>query len=306
MKHDSSTRARGIRVVLANQHGLISRTQALGRGMSSASIRRRVATGEWEQVQRGVYRSTSAPVTSEQRLLAACLAAGPEAAASHLSAAWLMDLVPHPPPQPVITIPYRLHVAPWHTTVHRSRDVHLGRVTRRRLIPCVDPLRTLCDLAGTISPAELHEICDRAVSRRFVTIQQMETEVRRERGRGRRGPAALRRMLTERGFVGGPPPSVLEAKTMRLFRAWRIPVLKREIVYGQEGQYRIDFLIAPGLCVEVDGFAHHWSPEAKARDEHRRNQLRLQGLFVLVYSWRDVRNDDRRIAAEVRAALAAQ
>lgn len=289
---------------MRNQYGLITRGQAAGRGMTRHQIDHVVAAGEWEQVQRSVYRSTSAPVTSEQKLLAACLAAGPEAAASHLSAAWLMDFVPHPPPQPVITIPCRLHAAPWNTKVHRSRDVHLGRVTRRRLIPCVDPLRTLCDLAGTLPPAELHEICDRAVSRRIVTIQQLEMEVRRERGKGRRGPAALRRMLTERGFVGGPPPSVLEAQTMRLFRAWRIPVLKREIVYGQEGQYRIDFLIAPGLCVEVDGFAHHWSPEAKARDEHRRNQLRLQGLFVLVYSWRDVRSDDRRIAAEIRAALA--
>ena len=90
---------------------------------------------------------------------------------------------------------------------------------------------------------------------------------------------------------------------MRLFRRWAIPVLGREISYGPEGQYRIDFLIAPALVVEVDGFAHHWSPEAKGRDESRRNELRLGGLFILVYTWRDVRRDERRVAAEISRAL---
>ena len=95
----------------------------------------------------------------------------------------------------------------------------------------------------------------------------------------------------------------MEAEAMRLFRRWGIPILRREVVTGRHGQYRIDFLIAPGLVVEVDGFAYHWSPEAKARDEARRNELRLAGLFLLIYTWRDIRFDERRVAAEIASAL---
>ena len=40
------------------------------------------ATGRLEPIRRGVYRMAGAPETWEQRLLAACLAAGPEARAS--------------------------------------------------------------------------------------------------------------------------------------------------------------------------------------------------------------------------------
>jgi very-short-patch-repair endonuclease len=70
-----------------------------------------------------------------------------------------------------------------------------------------------------------------------------------------------------------------------------------------DGRYRIDFLIVPGLAVEVDGFAHHWSPEDKAYDDARRNRLRLSGLVVLVYDWRAVRFEERRLANEILDAL---
>jgi very-short-patch-repair endonuclease len=55
--------------------------------------------------------------------------------------------------------------------------------------------------------------------------------------------------------------------------------------------------------IEVDGFAYHWSPEAKAYDEARRNRLRLGGSFLLVYSWRDICFDGRRVAQEALVAL---
>jgi hypothetical protein len=57
------------------------------------------------------------------------------------------------------------------------------------------------------------------------------------------------------------------------------------------------------VAVEVDGYAYHWSPEAKARDESRRNQLRLSGIFLLVYTWRDIRMEPGRVIREVTAAL---
>lgn len=83
----------------------------------------------------------------------------------------------------------------------------------------------------------------------------------------------------------------------------KVPVPGREVRAGPDGRYRIDISLVPPVMVEVDGFAFHWSPEAKAYDESRRNQLRLSGVFLLVYTWRDIRFEAPRVAREVLAAL---
>jgi very-short-patch-repair endonuclease len=103
-------------------------------------------------------------------------------------------------------------------------------------------------------------------------------------------------------MIGGPEPSVLEAMALRLFQRWNIPVLGREQHIYADGRYRIDFIVGPRLIVEVDGFAYHWTPEAKAYDDRRRNRLRAVGMTVLVYDWRSVKFEAGRLAKEVRQA----
>jgi hypothetical protein len=61
-------------------------------------------------------------------------------------------------------------------------------------------------------------------------------------------------------------------------------------------------LIEP-VAMEVDGYTHHWSPEAAAHDNARRNALRLEGLILLVYSWIDIRAAQRRMYRELTTAL---
>lgn len=288
------------------QLGLIQRSQALALGMTRGQIEYRLTSRRWEAVHPGTYRSAEGPASPEQLLLAACLTAGPDAVASHLSAAWMWDLVRRSPPAPQLSVPYPLQPRLHGVAVRRCRDLDPGRTIVRRGIPCTDPVRVLGDVAAVLPGDELAGIVDGAVGRGLVSPEALVQEIDRRRRPGQPGPAALRRMLAGRGMVGGPPPSVLEVEAMRLFRRWGIPVLGREVSYGPHAQYRIDFLIAPGLAVEVDGFAHHWSPEAKARDEARRNQLRLNGLFILVYTWTDIRGDGRRVAAEITRALRQQ
>ena len=73
------------------QHGLITRAQAVAEGMSGAGCDRRVATGAWERMHRGVFRLAGAPRTWEQSLVAVCLAI-PSSTASHRAAAALWAL----------------------------------------------------------------------------------------------------------------------------------------------------------------------------------------------------------------------
>ena len=281
---------------------LIARHEALRMGMTVDEIRGRLESGAWQRLHPNVYAATGAPATPERDLLAACMAAGPIAAASHASAAWMLGLMPDPPRQPVLTVPIRVSLRVRGVTVHRSRDLDPARILERHGIPYTDALRVLTDLAAELGPDRLTPLVDRALATRLVTAEGLVAEVRRRRAHGRKGPGQLMAHLDGRGITGGPAPSVLEAEAMRLFRRWGIPVLGREIRSGSDGRYRIDFLIAPGLAVEVDGFAYHWSPEAKAYDDTRRNRLRASGITVLVYDWRAIRFEPRRVAAEIQTA----
>ncbi len=286
------------------QHGLIHRDQALRLGLSRAQIERKLATGEWEIVHRGVYRLRSVPPTFEQCALGACLAAGPQAVASHESAAWLWDLTGRTPPRvPCVTVPRPAHPRLSNAVVHRSRDLDPARTVFHRNVPCTDPIRTLVDLAAVTGPALITGAVDRALARGLLSTEAITAEIDRRASKGRAGIRALSHILSDRGLVGVPEPSVLEADALRLFAKWGIAVQSREVRSGPDGRYRIDFVLTPPVAVEVDGYAYHWSPEAKARDEARRNQLRLSGIFLLVYTWRDIRFEPARVGREVTAAL---
>ena len=81
MKIDEQVRRKAKR-----QYGLITRAQALELGVSKSGIYRRRCAGEWKKFFPGVYRLTASPDSDHQRVLAACLALGPTALASHSTA----------------------------------------------------------------------------------------------------------------------------------------------------------------------------------------------------------------------------
>lgn len=293
--------------IMSRQFGLATLDQARRAGLSTRQVEQRVIEGRWIRCHPRVFALAGAGQGPEAALLAACLAAGPEAAASHLSAAWLLGLAERPPGRPVVTVPYARRPRLRGVDVHRSRDLDPARILLRRAIPYTDGLRCLCDVAaevgrGEVTAGDLDRLVDRALAAGTVTTGGLLAEIARRARTGRRGPGQLKAVLRGRGLDGGPEPSVLEAETMRLFRRFGINVVGREIHAGPDGRYRLDFLVMPGLAVEVDGFVYHWSPEAKSHDDARRNRLRLAGVVVLVYSWRDIRFEGRRVAAEIRAA----
>lgn len=74
-------------------------------GMSTRQIQSRVDAGLLVPLHQGVNRVTGAPRSPEQALLAAALAAGRAAAASHWGAAWLWQLRGFDDPFVEITVP---------------------------------------------------------------------------------------------------------------------------------------------------------------------------------------------------------
>jgi very-short-patch-repair endonuclease len=187
--------------------------------------------------------------------------------------------------------------------VHRPVD-YPQHVIIRRAIPCTNPLRTLVDLAAVCSADGLDDAIDRALAKRLLGVEAIEAEVRRLGRPGRSGVGHIRGALRRRGFTGAPHPSVLESRALRLLRQFGVEPLATEVRMGPEGRYRVDVLLAPNVVMEVDGFAYHWDPEQVAEDKRRRAQLRLKGMVVLEYTWRDIVYDRYRVIREVRQALA--
>jgi hypothetical protein len=288
---------------LRAQFGVISLDQARRDGATVPDIRHLLATGEWQAEFRNVYRSLSSPAAPEQTLLAACLAGGPMAVASHESAAWLWRLIDRPPSILTVTLP-----KPGHSTIegikfYRAGDLDLLRVVQQRRIPCTDPLRTLVDLAARVDPTTLDDAVDRALARQLVTVTGLTAELHRLSTRGRGGVRQLRAGLRRRGFVGGPKPSVLESRTARAFRAHGVRLPPAEVTVGSEGEYRLDYAMTESkVALEVDGYVWHFSPEHKRRDEARRRRLILDGWRPLVYTWVDVMQQPDRMVREYLTA----
>jgi len=298
---------------LRAHHGVVSRRVCLGAGMTPRQISGRIERAEWERVHHGVYRIAGAPITATTRLAAACEAVGPDAVVSHRSAAWWWDLAREAPRVPTLSVGLRHDPRLAGIEVHRMADLDHRRVRFRHGLACTDPLRTIVDLAGVAGSSELDDAIDRAMAVNLVTPPGLEAEMDRVARRGRRGIGALRAALVRRGLSGGPSPSVLESRLLRLLERVGIVAMATEVVIstgdpdGREpASYRLDTMIVPGLAVEVDGFRYHHSPEHKTADERRRNRIRLGGTFLLVYTWWDVINEPARVVTEIRAALDAR
>jgi very-short-patch-repair endonuclease len=67
---------------------------------------------------------------------------------------------------------------------------------------------------------------------------------------------------------------------------------------------RVDFLYREhGVVVEVSGRLGHSSPEERARDAQRRNELQDLGLKVYEFTWEDVTQRPTFVVARIRTLL---
>jgi hypothetical protein len=304
MKKGVDTRTRALANWLSDHDSLITRRVATKMGMSAPDIQGYLDRGVLERVHRNVYRATAAPRTFRQDIRAAWLAAGEGAAVSHGSAAWLWGLVERPPQKPEITLAYGRNLHLDGVQVHRSGDLDASRVTTRAGIATTTPVRTLVDLGASVTAATLIEALDRGLATRVVNLGALVSEMNRLSRHGRAGPRRLREVITARGMIGAPSPSVLESHMLRLIIAHKLPVPAVEITVGPDGEYRLDLAYVPvKLAMEVDGYAWHCTPEQLRRDHRRRNRLQNDGWQILVFTWLDVTRRDGEVASQIRAAL---
>ncbi len=270
--------------------------------MTSRQIQARVEAGWLVPVHRSVYRLAGSGQASEQALLAACMAAGPSALASHRSAAalWRLRGVADAPTE--ITATDDRHCRLKGVVVHRTGAVAGIDVSRRRAIPVTTPARTLLDL-GAVAPASVVESAlEDALMRRLVTFQLLANTLERLGGPGRNGAGVLRALVEERDPATAPTQSVLEDELFRVLRRAGVPEPVRQ--YEVAG-VRLDAAYpALRLGIEADSRIWHGGRLDVQRNSDKANILLAHGWRVLHFTWFDLTRRAAYVVAEVERQLA--
>lgn len=145
MSRESANDDAVIARLVKGQHGVVSVRQLRAAGIAEHRVLHRARIGRLHRIHRGVYAVGHRHLSQEGRFMAAVLACG-EGALSHLSAAWLWDLLDAPLSPVDVTIPgtagRRARIG---IHVHRSPSVP-EVTTIHRGIPVTTPARTIEDL----------------------------------------------------------------------------------------------------------------------------------------------------------------
>ena len=291
-----------LEVAALGQHGLFTAKQALELGVSASALHRRSTNGVWERVEPGVYRVAPYEPGWVQQLHAACLSAESGLVASHRAAACLWRLDGVVPGLVELSAPrecgYRRH------TVHHVRDLAAVDMAAIDGIPTTTLARTLVDLGAVVDD----DVLERAVESAFRQgLSQARLRWRLEAlgGRGRPGPAALRRVLDRRLAGTAATESELETRFLQLIRSSELPPPIRQFVVQHDGRFvaRLDFAYPDRrLAIELDGYATHAERATFDRDRTRQNQLVLMGWTVLRFTWADVTERPEAVVASVQEA----
>ena len=171
-----------VRSSAGQNHGLIDRATAVSFGVTDEIIRHHVLNRRWEIVQDGVYYLNVTARTWYTDLLAAVLAGGPDARASHRGASRLWDLDGVAGRLIEITVPYSSRPAPAGAIVHRTRRALPSTI--RSAIPSTMVERTLLDLAGLLPDRTLEKALLSALRRGHTDLEAISLMMRDNAGRG--------------------------------------------------------------------------------------------------------------------------
>ncbi len=293
---------------MTRQHGLVTVAQARRLGLSRDQVRTCVTTGAWVRVHRGVFRSSSHPPTWESRLLAATLALGPGAAASHRSAVGLWGLHGFRALVVEVSRPLPNGIASHDVVVHRTPDLRREHVRARDGVPVTSPARTLVDL-GAVAPPLVTRCMEEWLADRLVTIDELRAAVDHHEGRGRRGVGVLRSLLDTRVLVDLRADSGVEAFLAQVLKRHRVPVPDlHHVVHLDRGVVaELDYAYPDRrIALEVDGYGVHLrSRETFEHDRDRQNELEIAGWRVLRFTSHALKGEPARVAGQVKRMLAA-
>jgi len=304
---DAGRRRAGLDEAASARHGLCTIDDLRRSGFTDSEIRGMARRRELDRLHRGVYRLAGTPPTPAQALLAAVLAAGEGATASHRAAGWLWEA------KPCRELLVEL-------TVANPRQSDRGVVAHRRLaspldsphdvvtrhgIPVTSPLATVVQLGAVMPDWAVSAALDDFVGRRLVTITGVQAALARLGGRGRRGAGVLRRVLERRGLGAQTHEGALEPMLADLCQRFGLPMpdFQHEVVLDGRRR-RLDFAYPElRIAIEVDGYEFHSRHDVFQDDRVRGNALELAGWLVLRFTWHQLVHRPDVVAHTIEQAL---
>ena len=294
----------------AQQHGVFTRDQAHEAGLTDRQLRWRIENGRIERLALHTFRIAGCPPSWHQRLMAACLAAGEGAAASHRTAAAIHRFDGFRLGVIEITVPQaRRDFRMEGVIVHSSAYWGAEDIVIVDGIPVSTPERTLCTLAAVCTDEQVESALDSAERDRTVDRRDVAEVHADVRERGRNGVAAIGRILTRRAELAGIPHSVLERRMLNLLERHGIALPACQVpVRRADGKVaHLDFAYRDiGLGIEVDGNLAHATPRQRASDNARANSLALRDIQLLRFTYEEVLHEPEMVAATVQSHLRAR
>jgi hypothetical protein len=294
---------RAVRELFSAQHGVATTAQLRSAGLSRKAERHRLETGRFVTRHRGVFADASFPETWRQRVMAAVLAGGPTAFASHVTAAQLLGMEPIDEDTP-IEITTVLERAP---TIPGVRSHRSGLLDDRDMalvdgIPTATAARVINDLSVRKGPTGLGRLADDAVRRGLTSPGAIVQCLEKLPWAPGRSPNAVREMLAARLPEFGLRESLLEEFVFDSLRHYDVPLPLTQVwVQLASGPRRLDKCYVDELLVlESDGFEFHSGRGAFDDDRRRNNELVLAGYRVLHFT---TEFTDHEIACTVARAL---
>ena len=251
--------------------------------------------GRLSSERRNVYRVCGTPRTWRSAVLAAVLASGPPAVASHLTAAALHGLGPT---LKEAASPIRLSGWPLHLTAPRQIRMHGVICHQRRLlgeertvidaVPVASIERTLLDLSDLLDVAVLGRCVDEAV-RRGARLERVRQSTARLSGPGRLRRWPIHEVLAARLPGFDPGANACEREMDDRWDALGLPAAERQYAVAVGGQcYVLDRAI-PELRIGIEwtGFSYHGRRSNFDRDSYRRADLIAAGweLVEVTSTW---------------------
>lgn len=160
MSVGAKTVADALFAVAEGQQGYFTSKQATNAGYQLGSQAHHVKSGNWTRVERGIYRLTRFPQSSEEQLVIYALwsrnrAGEPEGVYSHQTALSIHELSDVNPAKLHLTVPaaFRRTAKPPNVLVLHRSNLNPKDIELRQGFAVTRPLRTIADLAVAESTA---------------------------------------------------------------------------------------------------------------------------------------------------------
>jgi very-short-patch-repair endonuclease len=290
--------------IAERQHGVVSRNQLRGVGLTEAAIKQGVEAGRLYPLFRATFAVGHPRRGRKHRLLAATLACGEGTVVSHGTAAALLGLWQFWPADIEVIAPVE---AGRKIRGIRRRFVPIPlpeQITLKEEIPCTTASRTIVDVARLAGPKLLADTVEQAAVLELLNVPEIDGILFEAR---RRGEKKLNRVLEpwRRYSPRVRVRSRMEAKMLPLLthHSMPIPECNEKLRIGNE-TFEVDFLWRKQkVVVETDGGRFHGNPAAQARDAHRNRALARAGYRVPRVGWHELRDEPERAISEIRRFL---